>query len=79
MVLLNKEMDQRKLFDSQTLWKQKSANVFIRNFNEFSGLGNKLDVYYDSTEDDESIYLVNLLKTITHTLKKRQIKTPNRN
>ena len=68
MVLLNKEMDQRKLFDSQTLWKQKSANVFIRNLNEFSGLRNKLDVYYDSTEDDESIYLVNLLKTITHTL-----------
>ena len=78
VVLLNNEMDQRKLFDNQSLWKHKSSNVFIKNFDEFSALRNKLDVYYDSTDDDESIYLVNLWKTITYTLKKRKIKTPNR-
>ena len=66
------EEKQRKLFKQQNIWGSPSSDVPIKNFSEFCELRGKLDVFYDSTKGEETLYLMNLSKKVTHIFKKKQ-------
>ena len=71
--------EQQKLFMVPNRWESPSVNVPIKSFADFCDIRRKLDVYYDSKQGEETLYLMNLFKKVTHTFKNKTRKTVSDN